>query len=264
MTDKKKSAISKTLEKTLEDIQTSVTNVVGKFDELKEMIQKNVNDNIDKIKGLSQNTQEMGKKYVDSVLTLVPFKDLLDKLKGNDYKELAIGIKSELEKKFNVSIDQILNAFNIASTLDIKELTKKLEKLEKERDSGVLEKYNKKEQLGFQKEIDRLTYLVGGIRTMTTLPGAVFMVDLKEDKTPRLEAAKCGLSIVSLVDTNINPDGISYPIPGNDDAIRSLELFCKAVSETIIEGQAAYEKNKAELQQKVADEEAIKTKKKTE
>ncbi len=132
MTHKKKNAISKTLEKTLEDIQTSVTTVVGKFDELKEMIQKNVNENIDKIKGLSQNTQEMGKKYVDSVLTLVPFKDLLDKLKSNDYKELATGIKSELENKFNVSIDQILNAFNIASTLDIKELTEKLEKLEKE------------------------------------------------------------------------------------------------------------------------------------
>lgn len=132
MTDKKKNPISKTLEKTLEDIQTSVTSVVGKFDELKEMIQKNVNENIDKFKGLSQNTQEMGKKYVDSVLTFVPFKDLLGKLKSNDYKELATGIKSELENKFNVSIDQILNAFNIASTLDIKELTEKLEKLEKE------------------------------------------------------------------------------------------------------------------------------------
>ena len=142
MTDKKKNAISKTLEKTLEDIQTSVTSVVGKFDELKELIQKNVNDNIDKIKGLSQNTQEMGKKYVDSVLTLVPFKDLLDKLKSNDYKELATGIKSELENKFNVSIDQILNAFNIASTLDIKELNERLEKLEK--DAKKVKKTTKK------------------------------------------------------------------------------------------------------------------------
>jgi len=132
MADKKKNAISKTLEKTLEDIQTSVTNVVGKFDELKDMIQKNVNDNIGKIKGISQNTQEMGKKYVDTVLTLVPFKDLLDKLKSNDYKELANGVKKDLEGKFNVGIDQILNAFSIASTLDTKELNKKIEKLEKE------------------------------------------------------------------------------------------------------------------------------------
>jgi hypothetical protein len=132
MTDKKKNSISKTLEKTLEDIQTSVTTVVGKFDEIKDMIQKNVNDNLDKIKGLSQNTQELGKKYVDSVLTHIPFKDFLDKVKSNDYKELANGIKSELENKFNVGIDQILNAFSISSTLDNKELVQRIEVLEKE------------------------------------------------------------------------------------------------------------------------------------
>ena len=132
MTDKKKNSISKTLEKTIEDIQASVTSVVGKFDELKELIQKNVTENLDKIKGLSQNTQEMGKKYVDSMLTLVPFKELLDKLKSNDYKELATTIKTELENKFNVGIDQILNALSIASTLDTKEIVERLEKLEKE------------------------------------------------------------------------------------------------------------------------------------
>ncbi len=144
----------------------------------------------------------------------------------------------------------------------IQKLIQKLEKLEEQRDAGVLEKYTKKEQLEFQKEIDRLIYLVGGIRKMNTLPGAVFMIDLKEDKTPRLEATKCGLPIVSLVDTNINPDNIAFPIPGNDDAIHSIELFCKAVSETIVEAQAVYEKNKAEIKQKAEDEKAIKAKKK--
>jgi len=130
MTDKK-NKITKTLEKTIEDIQTSVTSVVGRFDELKDILQKNVIDNFDKIKGISQNTQEKGKKYVDSVLTLVPLKETIDKLKSSDYKELATTVKTDLEDKFNVGIDQILNAFSIASTLDLKKLNDKIEDLEK-------------------------------------------------------------------------------------------------------------------------------------
>jgi len=146
----------------------------------------------------------------------------------------------------------------------IQKLIQKLEKLEAQRDAGVLDKYTKKEQLEFQKEIDRLLYLVGGIRQMKRMPGAVFMIDLKEDKTTRLEATKCKLPIISLVDTNINPEGVAFPIPGNDDAVRSIELFCKAVADTIIEAQVVYEKNKAELKQKTNDEKAVKAKKKAE
>ncbi len=127
-----KKAISEKLEKTIKDIEVSVTNVVNKFDELKELIQKNVNENLDKIKEISQTTQSTGKKYVDSVLTLVPFKELLDKFKNSDHKELALTIKNDLEKRFNVGIDQILNAFNIASTADTKEIIKRLESIEKE------------------------------------------------------------------------------------------------------------------------------------
>lgn len=125
-------------------------------------------------------------------------------------------------------------------------LVKKLESLEEQRNSGKLEKYTKKEQLDFEREIERLEDLIGGIRTMKTLPGAVFMVDLKEDKTPRLESHKTGIPIVSVVDTNINPKNIDYLIPGNDDAIRSLELFCAQVAATITEARAVYEKRKAE------------------
>ncbi|MGB0757196.1 MAG: 30S ribosomal protein S2 [Patescibacteria group bacterium] len=132
----------------------------------------------------------------------------------------------------------------------IQNLIKKLEKLEEERDQGKHEKYTKKEQLEFQREIDRLTYLVGGIRTMKTLPGAVFMIDLKEDKTPRLEAHTKKVPVVGVVDTNINPTGIEYPVPGNDDAVRSLELFCSCVAHTINEAQAVYAKKQAESAQK--------------
>lgn len=126
----------------------------------------------------------------------------------------------------------------------IQGLIKKMEKLEKQQKEGVLERYTKKEQLEFQREIDRLEQMVGGIRTMKSLPGAVFMIDPKEDKTARLEATKRGVPVVSVTDTNINPEYIQYPIPGNDDALRSIELFCKCVAEAIAAGQAEYESKK--------------------
>ncbi len=139
----------------------------------------------------------------------------------------------------------------------IQKLVQKLEKLEEQRDTGVLNRYNKKEQLNFQKEIERLEYLVGGIRKMKELPGAVFMIDLKENKTTRLEATKRGVPIVAIADTNINPEGIAYPIPGNDDAVRSIELFCKTIADTIISAQAVFEKKKSE-QKKGTDTKSVK------
>ncbi len=134
----------------------------------------------------------------------------------------------------------------------IQGLIKKMEKLEKQKKDGVLERYTKKEQLEFQREIERLEYMVGGIRTMKSLPGAVFMIDPKEDKTARLEATKRGVPVVSVVDTNINPDLIDYPIPGNDDALRSIELFCQCAAEAIKQGQAEYEQNKAQMEKQAA------------
>jgi uncharacterized protein YoxC len=127
MTDKKKNIVTSKIE----ELQTSVSGIIGKFDELKDLLQKNVNDNVDKIKELSQNSQEKGKKYIDSVMGLIPFKNYYDKIKENDYTKLAITIKTDLEGKFNVSMDQLLNAFSISSTMDTKELLEKIEKLEK-------------------------------------------------------------------------------------------------------------------------------------
>jgi len=128
MTDKKKNIVTSKIE----ELQTSVSSIIGKFDELKDILQKNVNENVDKIKELSQNSQEKGKKYIDSVMGLIPFKNYYDKIKENDYTKLALTVKKDLEGKFNVSIDQILNAFSIASTTDTKELIEKIEKIEKD------------------------------------------------------------------------------------------------------------------------------------
>ncbi len=126
----------------------------------------------------------------------------------------------------------------------IQSLVKKLERLEKQKKDGTWEKYTKREQLDFSRELERLTEMVGGIRNMKQLPGAVFFIDVKEDKTARLEATKMNIPIVAVVDTNINPTPINYPIPGNDDAVKAIELYCKVVSEAINLGRAKQKDNK--------------------
>ncbi len=121
---------------------------------------------------------------------------------------------------------------------NIIKLTKKLKELEKKQQSGELEKYTKKEQLEFQKEITRLKELVGGIKEMSRLPEAVFIMDIKKESTAVKEAVKKGVPIVAVVDTNVNPSEIAYPIPANDDATKSIELIIQLVSAAVLEGKA--------------------------
>lgn len=127
----------------------------------------------------------------------------------------------------------------------IQGLVKKLERLEKQQKEGVWEKYTKREQLDFERELARLQDAVGGIRTMKQLPGAVFFIDVKVDKTARLEASKCKIPIIAVTDTNINPNPIDYPIPGNDDAVKAIELYCNVLADAINIGLSKREKTKS-------------------
>lgn len=116
-------------------------------------------------------------------------------------------------------------------------LLKKLDKLERERDSGERAKYTKKEQLDFDREIERLTTLVGGIRTLNGLPKALFLVGLKEEKTALREAIKMKVPVIALCDSNTNPSEVAYPIPANDDGIKSIEIITCLIAEAVREGK---------------------------
>ncbi len=103
-----------------------------KIDELKESLQKNFSENFVKLRELGHKSQEEGKKYVENVLNFLPLKGYIERFRDNDYLKLASQIQKDLEKKFGVGIDKILNAFSIASTLDTEEIHEKLEELQKE------------------------------------------------------------------------------------------------------------------------------------
>ena len=113
----------------------------------------------------------------------------------------------------------------------------KLKELEEMKEDGRWELLSKKEQSRLEKVYKKLSKNLGGIKNMTTLPGAMFVIDSSMVDIALAEALKMKIPIVAVVDTNGDPDNIDYPIPGNDDAVRAIELFASKVSESIIEGK---------------------------
>jgi small subunit ribosomal protein S2 len=121
---------------------------------------------------------------------------------------------------------------------NIVRLPKKLKDLEDKQAKGELDKYTKKEQLNFQREIIRLKEMVEGIKEMVRLPEAIYVVDIKKDKTAVAEATTKKVPIVALTDTNVDPTKVQYPIPANDDAIKSIEMITNLIAEAVNEGKS--------------------------
>ena len=115
---------------------------------------------------------------------------------------------------------------------------KRLHELDRMATDGTFEKLAKKEVSRLSRERQRLEFAFSGIKQMPGLPAVVFIVDTKKEKIAVAEASRLGIPIVGVVDTNCDPTSIDYPIPGNDDAIRSIRLFTKLVADTVLEAQA--------------------------
>jgi small subunit ribosomal protein S2 len=116
----------------------------------------------------------------------------------------------------------------------------KLEYLEKIETDGRIDQFNKKEALKLAKQKEKLLKSLGGIRTMSSLPAIVFVVDTKKEFNAVREAKKLGIPIVGLIDTNADPNEVDYPIPANDDAMRAINLFCRMVADACLEGKAKF------------------------
>ena len=114
----------------------------------------------------------------------------------------------------------------------------RLDDLDKMKVDGRVEQLNKKERLQLEKKRDRLERMLGGIKSMERVPGLVFVVDTVQSDIAIKEANKLGIPVIAIVDTNCDPDHVNHPIPGNDDAIRSIRLFTRMVAEGVLEGRA--------------------------
>ena len=120
----------------------------------------------------------------------------------------------------------------------IKKSIRKLEIIEKMEEEGQLDLLTKKEALMLQRKKQKLLNYLGGIRHMKKMPDMIFIIDTVKEKIAVKEANNLNIPIVAPIDTNCDPDLIDFPIPGNDDAIRSVQLFCKEIAEAINEGKA--------------------------
>lgn len=117
---------------------------------------------------------------------------------------------------------------------------KTLNSLEKKMTDGTFEKISKKERLMIERRRSKLLISIGGIREMNRLPGAVFVVDIRRERIAVAEAKRLGVPVVAIVDTNVDPDPIDFPIPANDDAFKSIALITRALTDAVAEGAAAY------------------------
>jgi small subunit ribosomal protein S2 len=124
----------------------------------------------------------------------------------------------------------------------IKQSIDRLKKLEEMlEDPAILDALTKKEMQGLRRERDKLMASLGGIKGMRKLPDMLFVIDPKKEEIGVKEANKLGIPVVSVVDTNCDPDLIDHKIPGNDDAIRAIRLFCAAIAEAVIDGRNLFE-----------------------
>jgi small subunit ribosomal protein S2 len=168
---------------------------------------------------------------------------------------LFVGTKkqaSETLKKYAISCDMPYVNYRwlggmLTNYNTIKKSIRKLEIIKKMREEGQIDLLTKKEALMLTRKEAKLELYLGGIKDMKELPDVMFVIDAVKERIAIMEARRLGIKVVAPIDTNCDPDIVDYPIPGNDDAIRSIQLFCSEMAEAINEGKAIYaEKTGAE------------------
>jgi small subunit ribosomal protein S2 len=121
----------------------------------------------------------------------------------------------------------------------IRQSIRRLRDLEKQSADGTFDKLTKKEVLMRTREMEKLERGIGGIKDMGGLPDALFVIDVDNERIAIKEANKLGIPVIGIVDTNSDPDGVDYVIPGNDDAIRAIQIYAKAFADAVVEGTVA-------------------------
>jgi len=157
-------------------------------------------------------------------------------------KQAQEAIKEEAERAGGFYVNHRWLGGLLTNLNTIKTRVKRLKELEEMDADGTLdEAYTKKEAGLLRKEMAKLSKNIGGIKEMNTLPAALFVVDIKKEFLALEEAKKLGIPVIALIDTNVDPDLVTYKIPANDDAIRSVKLFAQVIANAAIEGNGGIE-----------------------
>ncbi|PIS28234.1 30S ribosomal protein S2 [Candidatus Saganbacteria bacterium CG08_land_8_20_14_0_20_45_16] len=171
--------------------------------------------------------------------------EFLKKLVKENQTVLFVGTKKQAQEAIEEEakrcgmffVNQRWMGGTLTNFKTLKKNITRLNEIEKMKEDGTFDLLPKKEVILIEREHRKLVRGLGGIRQMTALPGAVFIVDTKKEQTAVNEAKKLGIPIIAVVDTNADPDEVDYPIPGNDDAIRAIKLLTGIVAEAILAGR---------------------------
>lgn len=169
----------------------------------------------------------------------------VNKLASNNNKILFVGTKRAASETIREQaqrcgmpyVDHRWLGGMLTNWKTIRQSIKRLRDLEAQAQDGTFDRLTKKEALMRARELEKLERSIGGIKDMGGLPDALFIIDVDYEDIAVQEANKLGIPVVAVVDTNSNPDGVDYIIPGNDDAIRAIQLYAQSVADAILEGR---------------------------
>jgi small subunit ribosomal protein S2 len=183
-----------------------------------------------------QKTQRMFREAIAFVTSLIAEDKGKTVLFVGTKRQAQDAIREESERCGQFYVNQRWLGGLLTNFQTVQKSIKRLKDLEAMQTDGRYEKLTKKERIKLDRERESLNKNLSGIKSMSRLPDAIFIIDVKKEEIAVAEANRLGIPIVAVVDTNCSPEGIDYVIPGNDDALRAVRLFASRISDAIVEG----------------------------
>ena len=183
-----------------------------------------------------QKTQRMFREAISFVTNLIAEDKGKTVLFVGTKRQAQEAIREESEKCGQYYVNQRWLGGLLTNFQTVQKSIKRLKDLESMQTDGRYEKLTKKERIKLDRERESLNKNLSGIKSMSRLPDAIFIIDVKKEEIAVAEANRLGIPIVAVVDTNCSPEGIDYVIPGNDDALRAVRLFASRIADAIVEG----------------------------
>ena len=183
-----------------------------------------------------QKTQRMFREAIGFVTNLIAEDKGKTVLFVGTKRQAQDAIREESEKCGQYYVNQRWLGGLLTNFQTVQKSIKRLKDLESMQTDGRYEKLTKKERIKLDRERESLNKNLSGIKGMSRLPDAIFIIDVKKEEIAVAEANRLGIPIVAVVDTNCSPEGIDYVIPGNDDALRAVRLFASRIADAIVEG----------------------------
>jgi small subunit ribosomal protein S2 len=202
-----------------------------------------------------QKTQRMFRDAIQFVTNLVAEDRGKTVLFVGTKRQAQDAIREESQRAGMYYINQRWLGGLLTNFQTVQKSIKRLKDLEAMHEDGRYEKMTKKERIKLDRERESLEKNLSGIKNMTRIPDAIFIIDVRKEEIAVAEANRLGIPVVAVVDTNCSPQGIDYVIPGNDDALRAVRLFASRIADAVLEGQQMLTEGATEAESAAADEE---------